>query len=78
MQPVGSGPIQVSLSWVGQVDVDLHVTPPAGGDIYWGDRSDSTGGTLDLDSNAGCSIDNVNNENIVWADSNVFDVLVRR
>ncbi len=66
VQPVGSGPIQVSLSWAGAVDVDLHVTPPSGTDIYYGQRSDETGGTLDLDSNAGCAIDNVNNENIVW------------
>jgi hypothetical protein len=69
VQAVGSGPIQVSLSWVGPVDVDLHVTPPSGEDIYWANQTDATGGTLDLDSNAGCAIDNVNVENIVWSNS---------
>ncbi|MFL6600544.1 MAG: putative Ig domain-containing protein [Steroidobacteraceae bacterium] len=65
-QAVGSGPIQVSLSWGLPVDVDLHVVTPGAEEIYYGSRSDSTGGSLDLDSNAGCSIDNVDQENIVW------------
>lgn len=69
IQSVGSGPIQVSLSWAGAVDVDLHVTTPAGTDVFYGNRSDSTGGALDLDSNAGCRLDHVNNENIAWANS---------
>jgi hypothetical protein len=69
VQGVGSGPIQVSFSWVGPVDLDLHVVPPSGEEIYYGHRADATGGTLDLDSNAACAIDNVNNENIVWSNS---------
>ncbi|HKV08389.1 MAG TPA: hypothetical protein VJ725_09640 [Thermoanaerobaculia bacterium] len=67
VQPVGSGDVQVSLSWDTQTDVDLHVVePPGGEEIYWSNRSSVTGGTLDLDSNAACSIDGVNNENITW------------
>ena len=48
------------------VDMDLHVEVPEGQDIYYANRQGPTGGTLDLDSNAACFIDNVNNENITW------------
>jgi hypothetical protein len=63
---VGSGDVQVSVSWDAPTDVDLHVTDPDSEEIYFGNTSSASGGTLDLDSNAACSIDNVNNENIVW------------
>lgn len=62
---VGTGELQVSASWDAASDVDLHVVTPSGEEIYWGNES-AGGGTLDLDSNAGCSIDNKNNENIIW------------
>jgi hypothetical protein len=65
-QAVGSGPIQVSLSWGVPVDLDLHVVTPDGEEIYYANRCDSTGGCLDLDSNAACNIDNIDNENVVW------------
>jgi len=61
---VGSGDVQVSLSWDTATDVDLHVIEPSGEEIYWDHPSSSGGGSLDLDSNAGCSIDNINNENV--------------
>ena len=67
---VGSdGPIQVSVSWNTASDVDLHVVDPDGEEIYYGSSVSSTGGELDLDSNAACSIDGVNNENITWDDN---------
>ena len=66
---VGTGQVQVSLSWDKPSDLDLHVIDPSNAEIYWASRSSSSGGTLDLDSNAGCSIDHVNNENITWASS---------
>lgn len=68
VQEVGSGNVQISLSWDTPTDVDLHVVEPAAGEeIYYGNRqSGVTGGTLDLDSNPACSIDGVNNENITW------------
>jgi hypothetical protein len=65
-QSVGSGPIQVSLSFAAPVDLDLHVIAPDGSEVYYGSPRNRTGGHLDLDSNAGCRIDNVDNENIVW------------
>lgn len=63
---VGSGDVQVSVAWDAPTDVDLHVTDPSGEEIYFANTSSVSGGTLDLDSNAACTIDNVNNENIVW------------
>src|SRR5262249_326010 len=47
---------------------DLHVVEPGGFEIYYqpSNRTSPSGGTLDLDSNAGCTIDNINNENVTW------------
>jgi hypothetical protein len=63
---VMTGDVQVSVSWNVDNDIDLHVVDPAGFEIYYGDRSSPEGGMLDLDSNAACVIDSVNNEHIVW------------
>lgn len=63
---VGNGDVQISVSWTGASDVDLHVIDPSGEKVYFGNLTSESGGTLDLDSNAACSIDNVNNENVVW------------
>jgi hypothetical protein len=64
---VSSQYLQVSLNWLHPVDYDLHVEVPEGEDICWVNTTGPNGGALDLDSNAGCSIDNVDNENITWA-----------
>lgn len=61
-----SGQLRVSLSWDTPTDVDLHVVEPDGSEIYYGNRSSANGGELDLDSNAGCSIDGINQENVFW------------
>jgi hypothetical protein len=63
---VGAGDVQVSVAWDAPTDVDLHVTDPADEEIYFANTTSASGGTLDLDSNAACSIDNINNENITW------------
>ncbi len=79
---VGTGDIQVSLSWDTATDVDLYVVDPYGCELYygnttddgsgggWGDEASAEcrgfGGELDLDSNPGCSIDGIQNENIFW------------
>jgi uncharacterized protein YfaP (DUF2135 family) len=63
---VGTGDVQVTLSWDVDSDVDLHVVGPDGVDIFYGHPTSATGGELDLDSNAGCSLDHVRNENITW------------
>jgi len=128
IKEVGTGTLQVSLSWDQLDDVDLHLLEPSGNKIYYGNRSSENweklefefgcylvekytshdvsslkytnendwytldeyledvpylayltdyepfmterrgeeGGYLDLDSNPGCSIDGVNNENITY------------
>lgn len=66
---VGTGPIQVSVSWDAESDVDLHLVEPGGTDIYYGNPISASGGTLDLDSNAACTIDGTKNENITWPES---------
>jgi hypothetical protein len=63
---VGTGDVQISVTWNSNADVDLHVVEPNGTEIYWGNERSSTGGELDLDSNAACSGDNVRAENIRW------------
>jgi hypothetical protein len=64
---VGTGDLQVSVSWDADSDVDLHVVDPVGDEVYYGATLIASGGELDLDSNAACLIDGVNNENITWA-----------
>ena len=63
---VGTGDVQVTLSWDADSDTDLHVVAPGGDEIYYARRQSPSGGELDLDSNAGCNIDGIRNENITW------------
>lgn len=62
----GTGKLQISMSWDQPNDVDLHVIEPNGERIYYGNRRSDNGGQLDVDSNAACGIDNINNENITY------------
>jgi uncharacterized protein YfaP (DUF2135 family) len=64
---VGTGEVQVSVAWDADSDVDLHVIDPVGDEVYYSEPGVDSGGMLDLDSNAACLIDGVNNENITWA-----------
>lgn len=64
--PVGTGSLQISLSWTQSADVDLHVVEPGGEEIFFNNRTSETDGTLDLDSNRACRIDGINNENVTW------------
>jgi uncharacterized protein YfaP (DUF2135 family) len=56
------------------------VIDPNGDEVYWANRTVASGGELDLDSNPACTIDNTNNENIVWptgsAPSGQYQVIV--
>lgn len=65
---VGTGDVQVSVSWDVPSDVDLYVVDPDGEEIFYGNRSSSNGGELDLDSNAACSGSDARNENITWSE----------
>lgn len=66
------GAIEVKLAFSNSKDVDLHLYTPSGEHIFYGNRggvfTDEFGDEitygLDVDSNAGCSIDNINKENI--------------
>lgn len=71
----GAGPVQVTVRWDTDTDVDLHLDEPlpSGGhcEIYYGDTGGAASGCgavgeLDLDSNAGCNIDGVDIENIIY------------
>lgn len=65
---VGTGALQVSLSFDNNKDVDLHLFEPNGYHIFYGNRTSENGGILDLDSNPSCSIDGINNENITYGE----------
>lgn len=68
------GYMRVSLSWFNHDDLDLHIREP-GSNGYGGYHisfsskiSPSTGGTLDVDMNAGCGKSRTPVENICWDD----------
>lgn len=65
---VGTGQLQVSLSFSNDKDIDLHLVEPNGEHIYYANRCSNNGGQLDLDSNPSCSIDGINNENITYGE----------
>ncbi len=58
-----SGDLNINLTFSNEKDVDLHLWTPSGKHIWYYDRGTSYFG-LDHDSNAGCDIDGLNNENI--------------
>lgn len=66
------GELEIKLSFSNSKDVDLHLYTPSGEHIYYGNMGgsaesadgDSISYGLDIDSNAGCSLDHINKENI--------------
>lgn len=63
------GDLRISLSWSNYDDLDLHVSEPGGFRIYFGDKtSRKTGGTLDVDMNAGGGKTREPVENIIYVD----------
>ncbi|WP_127844954.1 hypothetical protein [Psychroflexus aestuariivivens] len=69
----GTGLLQVNCSWNKENDVDLHLKEPNGEVIYYANATSQNGGMLDIDSNAGCSIDGINSENIFYEDSSILE-----
>ncbi len=66
---VGTGEVQVSVSWDAATDVDLHVVEPGGDELFHGNRTSAAGGRLDLVSNTSCALDNTNVENAFWQEA---------
>lgn len=64
---VAGGDVQVSVTWNTDADVDLHVVEPNGEELYYGNRSSSSGGELDIDANAACGTTPLWQENVGWA-----------
>jgi hypothetical protein len=47
---LGGGDVQITLLWVGDADIDLHVVDPFGEEIYFFHETSSSGGFLDHDT----------------------------
>lgn len=60
------GFLRCSLAWSNFDDLDIHVVEPTGSEIYYGDRKGQSGGTLDVDMNAGGRNSRTPVENIIW------------
>lgn len=68
-----TGVLRVSLSWFNYDDLDLHIEQPSGrgmnaaiNRIYFGNKHGWTGGTLDVDMNAGHGATREPVENVIW------------
>jgi hypothetical protein len=60
------GEVRVSLEWFNYDDLDLHVKEPNGTVIYYGRKSGTKGGILDVDKNAGSGTTREPVENIIF------------
>lgn len=69
VEGVGTGELQVSVSWDVPSDLDLQVIDPSGERIYWNNRVSASGGELDLDANANCTGPDLRTENVTWEGS---------
>lgn len=63
---LGNADFAATVTWTGASDVDIHVVDPNGFEVSYLSPDSPEDGHLDLDSNAGCSIDNINTETISW------------
>ena len=61
---LGTGDLQISLTWDAANDQDLYVQTPSGEEIYFGNRFSADGGELDRDDT-----DGFGPENVFWADA---------
>lgn len=68
MSELGTGDVQVTLIWNTLNDLDLHVTDPAGEEVYFNHPFSASGAILDVDANLGCNRNITPSpvENIFW------------
>lgn len=62
---VGTGDVQITLTWSSNDDLDLHVIDPQGNEIYYANTSVPSGGQLDRDNRCGNMVIG-RPENIFW------------
>ncbi len=62
----GTGLLQINCTWKKDNDIDLHVIEPNGEEIYFGNRTSTNGGELDVDSNPNCALDYIESENVTY------------
>lgn len=64
---LGTGDVQVTLRWQSTADLDLAVTDPSGETVGYFNRQVTSGGQLDVDSNANCeTLTTTPVENVFW------------
>ncbi len=61
LRSLGTGDVQVTLTWNTATDQDLHVIDPSNTEIFFGNPTSPTGGQLDFDDQ-----DGFGPENIFW------------
>ena len=80
-EPAKKGDLNINLTFNNAKDIDLHLYTPSNKHIFYGQRRwQAASGTefgLDHDSNRGCYIDNLNNENIWIPEDCVEDGVYR-
>lgn len=57
--PLGTGDVQITLTWDTETDQDLHVIDPAGDRIFFSSPTSASGGTLDFDNTSGFGPENI-------------------
>ena len=67
------GFMRCSLHWFNYDDLDLHVIEPNGSEINFVNRRGYSGGTLDVDMNAGSGKSRDAVENVVWTNPDMLD-----
>lgn len=61
---VGTGDVQVSLTWDTRSDIDLWLIEPNGNKIYYANKISSTGGALDFDNTVEYGPENIFYKNV--------------
>ena len=63
---IGTGDLEIAVSWDNDADLDLHVADANGDEIYWGQDMVDSGGELDLEASTDCIADGARTEHVAW------------